>query len=263
MNEFETAKRVVVKVGSSTLTHATGGINLRQIEELTKVLSDLKNQGRQIVLVSSGAIAAGMGQLGFTQQPSDIASKQAAASVGQCSLMYLYDKFFSEYGHTVSQVLLTGDAVEHEERRQNIHNTFHRLLELGVIPIVNENDTVAVDEIRFGDNDNLSAIVARLVDADALVLVSDIDGLYTGNPRENPDARLIPVVEEITADIEALAGGAGSGLGTGGMATKLRAARMVTGQGCDMIITNGDQPQLLYDIVEGKQVGTRFLGRRA
>lgn len=262
MNEFETAKRVVVKVGSSTLTHATGGINLRQIEELTKVLSDLKNQGRQIVLVSSGAIAAGMGQLGFTQRPSDIASKQAAASVGQCSLMYLYDKFFSEYGHTVSQVLLTGDAVEHEERRQNIHNTFHRLLELGVIPIANENDTVAVDEIRFGDNDNLSAIVARLVDADALVLVSDIDGLYTGNPRENPDARLIPVVEEITDDLMEIAGGSGSNRGTGGMATKLAAARLVTQSGIHMAIVNGKKLSNLSRLFDGEEIGTHFIARK-
>ena len=262
MNEFQQAKRIVVKVGSSTLTYPTGGMNLRRIEELSKVISDLKNQGRQVVLVSSGAIAAGMGQLGFAQRPTDIASKQAAASVGQCSLMYLYDKFFSEYGHTVSQVLLTGDAVEHEERRQNVHNTFQRLLELGVVPIVNENDTVAVDEIRFGDNDNLSATVALLVEADALVLVSDIDGLYTGNPREDPDARLIPRVEEITDSLMEIAGGSGSNRGTGGMATKLAAARKVTQAGIAMAIVNGANLSNLSRLFDGEAVGTYFVARK-
>ena len=262
MNEFQQAKRIVVKVGSSTLTYPTGGMNLRRIEELSKVISDLKNQGRKVVLVSSGAIAAGMGQLGFAQRPTDIASKQAAASVGQCSLMYLYDKFFSEYGHTVSQVLLTGDAVEHEERRQNVHNTFQRLLELGVVPIVNENDTVAVDEIRFGDNDNLSATVALLVEADVLVLVSDIDGLYTGNPRENPDARLIPRVEEITDSLMEIAGGSGSNRGTGGMATKLAAARKVTQAGIAMAIVNGANLSNLSRLFDGETVGTYFVARK-
>lgn len=262
MNCFENARRVVVKVGTSTLTYATGGMNLRKIEELVKVLSGLKNSGRQVVLVSSGAISAGMGSLGFQQRPADIASKQAAASVGQCALMYLYDKFFSEYGHIVSQVLLTTDAVEQEERRQNVHNTFERLLELGVVPIVNENDTVAVDEIKFGDNDNLSAIVAKLVGADALVIISDIDGLYTGNPREDPDATLIPVVTEITDQLMAVAGGTGSSRGTGGMVTKLLAAKTATDAGVDMVILNGKAPARLYDLFEGKPVGTHFVARK-
>ena len=254
---------IVVKVGTSTLAHATGRLNIRHVEELVKVLSDLKNAGHQIILVSSGAIGMGVGKLNLPGKPSDMPSKQAAAAVGQCELMYTYDRLFLQYNHTVAQILLTGEDVDHAERRQNFENTLERLLELGALPIINENDTVATAEIKVGDNDTLGAVVACTVKADLLVLLSDIQGLYTADPRKDPGARLIPVVEEITADIEALAGGAGSGLGTGGMATKLRAARMVTGQGCDMIITNGDQPQLLYDIVEGKQVGTRFLGRRA
>ena len=255
--------RIVVKVGTSTLAHATGRMNIRHVEDLVKVLSDLKNAGHEVILVSSGAIGMGVGKLNLPGKPSDMPSKQAAAAVGQCELMYTYDRLFLQYNHTVAQILLTGEDVDHAERRQNFENTLERLLELGALPIINENDTIATAEIKVGDNDTLGAIVACSIHADLLVLLSDIQGLYTADPRKDPGARLIPVVEEITADIEALAGGAGSGLGTGGMATKLRAARMVTGQGCDMIITNGDQPQLLYDIVEGKQVGTRFLGRRA
>ena len=255
--------RIVVKVGTSTLAHATGRMNIRHVEDLVKVLSDLKNAGHEVILVSSGAIGMGVGKLNLPGKPSDMPTKQAAAAVGQCELMYTYDRLFLQYNHTVAQILLTGEDVDHAERRQNFENTLERLLELGALPIINENDTVATAEIKVGDNDTLGAVVACTVKADLLVLLSDIQGLYTADPRKDPGARLIPVVEEITADIEALAGGAGSGLGTGGMATKLRAARMVTGQGCDMIITNGDQPQLLYDIVEGKQVGTRFLGRRA
>ena len=255
--------RIVVKVGTSTLAHATGRMNIRHVEDLVKVLSDLKNAGHEVILVSSGAIGMGVGKLNLPGKPSDMPSKQAAAAVGQCELMYTYDRLFLQYNHTVAQILLTGEDVDHAERRQNFENTLERLLELGALPIINENDTIATAEIKVGDNDTLGAIVACSIHADLLVLLSDIQGLYTADPRKDPGARLIPVVEEITADIEALAGAAGSGLGTGGMATKLRAARMVTGQGCDMIITNGDQPQLLYDIVEGKQVGTRFLGRRA
>lgn len=255
--------RIVVKVGTSTLAYGTGRLNIRHTEQLVKVLSDLKNEGHEVILVSSGAIGMGVGKLSLPQRPKDTASKQACAAVGQCELMYTYDRLFNAYNHTVAQILLTGVDVEHTDRRVNFQTTLNRLLELGALPIINENDTVATAEIKVGDNDTLGAVVACTVKADLLVLLSDIQGLYTADPRKDPGARLIPVVEEITADIEALAGGAGSGLGTGGMATKLRAARMVTGQGCDMIITNGDQPQLLYDIVEGKQVGTRFLGRRA
>ena len=251
--------RIVVKVGTSTLAHSTGRLNIRHVEELVKVLSDLKNAGHEMILVSSGAIGMGVGKLNLPGKPSDIPTKQAAAAVGQCELMYTYDKLFSQYNHTVAQILLTSEDIDHEERRHNFENTMFRLLELGALPIINENDTVATAEIKVGDNDTLGAIVACCVEADLLVLLSDIEGLYTADPRKDPDASLIPVVESVTPEIEALAGGAGSGLGTGGMATKIRAARMVTLSGCDMIITNGEHPERLYDIAEGKSVGTKFL----
>ena len=253
--------RIVVKVGTSTLAHATGRLNIRHVEELVKVLSDLKNAGHEMILVSSGAIGMGVGKLNLPGRPADMPTKQAAAAVGQCELMYTYDKLFSQYNHTVAQILLTGEDVDHQDRRQNFENTMARLLELGALPIINENDTIATEEIKVGDNDTLGAIVACSVKADLLVLLSDIEGLYTADPRKNPDARLIPVVEEVTADIEALAGGVGSSLGTGGMATKLRAAKLVTAVGCDMVITNGEHPDRLYDIAGGKDVGTRFLAR--
>ncbi len=253
--------RIVVKVGTSTLAHATGRLNIRHVEELVKVLSDLKNAGHEMILVSSGAIGMGVGKLNLPGRPADMPTKQAAAAVGQCELMYTYDKLFSQYNHTVAQILLTGEDVDHQDRRQNFENTMARLLELGALPIINENDTIATEEIKVGDNDTLGAIVACSVKADLLVLLSDIEGLYTADPRKDPDARLIPVVEEVTADIEALAGGVGSSLGTGGMATKLRAAKLVTAAGCDMVITNGEHPDRLYDIAEGKDVGTRFLAR--
>ena len=254
--------RIVVKVGTSTLAHATGRLNIRHVEELVKVLSDLKNAGHQIILVSSGAICMGVGKLNLPGKPSDMPSKQAAAAVGQCELMYTYDKLFLQYSHTVAQVLLTGEDVDHPERRENFENTMERLLELGALPVINENDTIATAEIKVGDNDTLGAIVACCVKADLLVLLSDIEGLYTADPRKDPEARLIPVVEEVTPEIEALAGGVGSSLGTGGMATKLRAAKMVTAMGCDMVITNGEHPERLYDIAEGKDVGTRFIAKK-
>jgi len=254
--------RIVVKVGTSTLAHSTGRLNIRHVEELVKVLSDLKNAGHEMILVSSGAIGMGVGKLNLPGRPADMPTKQAAAAVGQCELMYTYDKLFSQYNHTVAQILLTGEDVDHDDRRSNFENTMFRLLELGALPIINENDTVTTAEIKVGDNDTLSAIVACCVKADLLVLLSDIEGLYTADPRQDPDAKLIPVVEAVTPAIEALAGGKGSELATGGMATKLRAAKMVAGVGCDMIITNGDKPQCLYDIAEGKEVGTRFLGKK-
>ena len=207
---------IVVKVGTSTLAHATGRLNIRHVEELVKVLSDLKNAGHQIILVSSGAIGMGVGKLNLPCRPTDMPGKQAAAAVGQCELMYTYDRLFTQYNHTVAQILLTGEDIDHSDRRENFQNTIFRLLELGALPIINENDTVATAEIKVGDNDTLGAVVACTVKADLLVLLSDIQGLYTADPRKDPGARLIPVVEEITADIEALAGGAGSGLGTGG-----------------------------------------------
>lgn len=252
--------RIVVKVGTSTLAHSTGRLNIRHVEELVKVLSDLKNAGHQMILVSSGAIGMGVGKLNLPGRPADMPTKQAAAAVGQCELMYTYDKLFSQYNHTVAQILLTSEDVVHQDRRQNFENTMARLLELGALPIINENDTIATEEIKVGDNDTLGAIVACSVKADLLVLLSDIEGLYTADPRQDPNARLIPRVEAVTPEIEALAGGKGSDLATGGMATKLRAAKMVTAAGCDMVITNGEHPQRLYDITEGKAIGTRFIG---
>lgn len=258
MNHFTQAKRIVVKVGSSTLTHPGGGINLRRVDELVKVLADLKNSGREIVLVTSGAVAAGVGKLGLKERPADIPGKQACAAVGQSELMYLYDKGFGEYNHSIGQVLLTYDAIEHSDRRRNIHNTFERLLEMGVVPVVNENDTVSVDEIKIGDNDTLSAEVAILTGADVLVIFSDIDGLFTANPAEDAGARLVPLVTVVDEALMATAGGAGSSRGTGGMQTKLTAARRAGSQGIDMAILNGSTPRLLYDLLEGKEVGTRF-----
>ena len=258
--------RIVVKVGTSTLAHPGGHMNIRRVELLCKVLSDLKNAGCQVVLVSSGAIGMGVGKLGLSGRPGDMPGKQAAAAVGQCELMYTYDKLFGEYNHTVAQILLTADDIQDATRSGYVKGTLERLLEWNALPIINENDAVATDEIgietTIGENDSLSAIVASLIKADLLVLLSDIDGLYTADPRKDPEARLLPVVEEITDEVLALAGGAGSGLGTGGMATKLKAAQIVTEEGIDMIIANGERPDYLYDIAEGKAVGTRFLGRR-
>ena len=254
--------RIVIKVGTSTLAHSTGMLNIRRVEQLCKVLSDLKNAGNEIVLVSSGAIGMGVGKLGLRERPKDMPGKQAAAAVGQCELMYIYDKLFSEYHHTVAQLLLTGSDIENEQRRKNFHNTLFRLLELGALPILNENDTIATEEIVIGDNDTLAAIVAESVRADLLVLLSDIDGLYTADPHADTDAKLISRVEAITPEILALAGGSGSHLGTGGMATKLRAAQRVNAAGIDMVIANGADPDILYQIVEGAPAGTRFIGRR-
>ncbi|MGE4275889.1 MAG: glutamate 5-kinase [Lawsonibacter sp.] len=254
--------RIVVKVGTSTLAHATGRLNIRRVEELVKVISDLKNAGHEMILVSSGAIGMGVGKLNLPGRPTDIPTKQAAAAVGQCELMYTYDRLFTQYNHTVAQILLTSEDIDHIDRRQNFENTMSRLLALGALPVINENDTIAVAEIKVGDNDTLGAIVACSLQADLLVLLSDIDGLYTADPRQNPEAELISVVEEVTPDIEALAGDKGSELAVGGMATKLRAAKMVTAQGSDMIITNGEKPELLYEIVEGRNVGTRFVGKK-
>ncbi|MBQ8110946.1 MAG: glutamate 5-kinase [Clostridia bacterium] len=254
--------RIVVKVGTSTLAHATGRMNIRRVEALCKVLSDVKNAGHEVILVSSGAIGMGVGKLSLNQRPTDIPTKQAAAAVGQCELMYTYDRLFSEYNHTVAQLLVTGSDVEDEGRRLHFHNTLYRLLELNALPIINENDTIATDEIVIGDNDTLSAIVAATVQADLLVLFSDIEGLYTADPRTSPDAKLIDVVDAITPEIEALAGGNGTSLGTGGMVTKLRAARIAGEAGIDMIIANGAKPELMYDILDGKPVGTRFIRRR-
>ena len=251
--------RIVIKLGTSTLTHATGHLNIRRVELLAKVISDIKNAGHQVILVSSGAIGMGVGKLGLRSRPTDIPTKQAAAAVGQCELMYVYDKLFGDYHHTVAQLLITGDDVKNEKRHRNFSNTLNRLLELGALPILNENDTVATDEIVIGDNDTLGAIVATNIGADLLILLSDIDGLYTADPHTDPSATLVPTVERITPEIEASVGGAGSKLGTGGMQTKLCAAKTVTAAGIDMVIANGEDPDVLYDIVAGNKVGTRFL----
>ena len=251
--------KIVVKVGTSTLAHQGGLLNIRRVETLCKVLSDLKNAGHDIILVSSGAIGMGAGKLKLSGKPKTIAGKQAAAAVGQCELMYTYDKLFSEYNHTVAQLLLTGDDFEHEDRYKNFINTIDKLLEFSALPVINENDTVATEEIKVGDNDTLSAMVAVSVRADLLILLSDIDGLFTADPHKNPDAKLISSVSEINDEVKALAGGEGSSLGTGGMRTKIKAAEICTSKGCDMIIANGADPLILYDIVDGKEVGTRFL----
>lgn len=259
MNGFKDAKRVVVKIGTTTLTHGGGLINYRRLEKLVKTLADLKNSGKEIVLVSSGAIGVGIGELGLKSRPSDVPTKQACAAIGQCELMYTYDKLFGEFNHSVAQILITHDVIDVPQSKQNIINTFERLLEFGVIPIVNENDTVSTEEIKFGDNDTLSAIVATLIDADVLVLLSDIDGLYTANPKEDPTAELISVVDNIES-IRHLAGGSSSSFGTGGMVTKINAADIVCKAGIDMYIINGSDPTLLYDLFDGNNVGTYFIG---
>lgn len=253
--------RVVIKVGTSTLTHKTGNLNIRHIESLCRVLSDLKNAGHEVVLVSSGAIGMGVGKLSLKERPQDMPTKQAAAAVGQCELMYTYDKLFAEYNHTVAQILLTGDDMNHTDRYENFRNTLHRLLELGALPIINENDTVSTAEIAVGDNDTLGAIVAKGAEADLLVLLTDIDGLYTADPRKDQNATLITEVSEITPELLEIAGGKGSALGTGGMATKLTAAKLCLEAGISTVIANGDDPERLYDILEGKPVGTLFRGK--
>lgn len=254
--------RIAVKVGTSTLAHSTGHINIRHVEELCKVLSDLKNAGNEVILVSSGAIGMGVGKLSLGGRPSDMPTKQAAAAVGQCELMYTYDKLFSEYNHTVAQLLITAPDIEDSVRGENFRNTINRLLELDALPVINENDTVATEEISVGDNDTLSALVAKSCDADLLILLSDIDGLYTADPHTDKNAVLIHEVANITPEIISHAGGKGSELGTGGMATKIHAAQICTACGIDMVIANGSAPAILYDILDGKQIGTKFLGKR-
>lgn len=259
--DLQHAKTVVVKIGTSTLSYENGKLNLRRIEYLCRTLSDLQNSGRRIVLVSSGAIGVGVGKLGLARRPDETAKKQALAAVGQCELMFIYDKFFGEYHQNVAQVLLTADVTARENSRTNVVNTFSELLSMGIIPIVNENDTVAVDELEgrnFGDNDTLSAIVASLVGADALVILTDIDGLYDKNPKTCPDAKRIPLVRAITDEVRAMAGGAGSSRGTGGMATKIRAAQVAAESHIPTVILAGDDPENLYRVFEGEDIGTVF-----
>lgn len=262
-------QRIVVKVGTSTLTHDSGAVDLRSMERLIRTLADLHGMGHEVILVSSGAIAVGTAKLGLAERPKELRMKQAAAAVGQCRMMHIYDKLFSEYNRSVAQILLTGDDVEDPERARHLSNTFSALLEMGVIPVVNENDSVSSAEIEtghhkvLGDNDTLSAIVAELCKADLLILISDIDGLYDADPKTHPDAKLLHRVEALTPEIMEMAGGAGTWRGTGGMATKLSAARIATAAGCEMVITNGSRMEALYDIVDGKDVGTRFLPSRS
>mgnify|MGYP000487228602 CR=1 FL=1 len=253
--------RIVVKVGTSTLAHPSGLLNIRHTEDLVKVWSDIQNAGHQLIVVSSAATGLGVGKLQI-EKPSDIITKQAAAAVGQCELMYTYDRLFGQYNHTVAQMLLTWEDFDHENRLRNLQNTLERLIQLGAVPVINENDPISTEEYSLGDNDRLGALIAKYTHADLLVLLSDIDGLYTANPHTHPEAQLVPLVEEITPEILALADGAGSALGTGGMSTKLRAAKLVTADGADMVIANGSHPELLYDIAEGRPVGTRFAGRK-
>ena len=260
-------KRVVIKVGTSTLTYPTGKLNIRRIERLVRVLSDLQNAGNEIILVTSGAIGVGTSKLGLKERPKETRVKQAAAAVGQCELMALYDRLFMEYNHVAAQILMTRIITDRDNTKHNLVNTFDTLLSLGAIPIVNENDSVAVEEIEsddiaFGGNDKLSAIVAELVGADLLVLLSDTDGMYDKDPHGNPDARLIYVVEKITDELRAAAGGAGTSLGTGGMATKLEAAEMASAAGIDMVIMDGSDPSRLYDLFDGKKIGTLFPAKK-
>lgn len=259
-DDIKRAHRIVVKIGTSTLTYETGKVNLKNIERIARVLSDLHNQGKEIVLVSSGAIGIAVGKMGLAERPKETRQGQALAAVGQCELMFLYDKMFSEYSNTVAQILLTKDDIVIPRRKRNMQNTFEALFEYGIIPVVNENDTVSTEEIEIGDNDTLSAVVATLVDADLLVLFSDIDGLYDSDPRANPDAKLLDIVYDIDK-VKMAAGGAGSNRGTGGMVTKLSAAEIATSAGIHMFIANGSRIDTLYDILDGKQTGTLFVSK--
>lgn len=256
-------KRVVVKLGSSTITHKAGRLNIRRVEKLVKILADIHNAGWDIVLVSSGAVALGMAKLGMAERPKDTPSKQACAAVGQCELMYMYEKQFSEYSLSVAQLLLT-KYVLLEDRRKNVENALERVLQLGVIPVVNENDTVAIDELELevGENDSLAATVAAIAKADMLIIMSDMDGFYDKDPHTYHDARLIPEVTEINDEIRSLAGGAGSKLGTGGMITKLNAAEIAMKNGVDMVLVNGRDPENLYKIYDGIRVGTKFVASK-
>lgn len=259
MIDIASKKRIVLKLGTSTLTHATGKLNIRRMKKLVQVLADLHNAGKEIILVSSGAVGMGIGKLNLTKKPEDTPTKQAVAAVGQCELMHIYDDMFSKYSVTVAQILLTKHILTNG--LSNVQNTLYRLLDMGVIPVVNENDTVAIDELelKIGENDSLAAMVATIAGADLLIILSDIDGLYSADPHSHPDAEVIPVVKKIDSHVLEMAGGAGSSLGTGGMATKLHAAKIATDAGIDMIIMNGNNPNNLYDLFDNKDVGTIFI----
>ncbi len=263
MRNISDKKRIVIKLGTSTLAHSTGKLNIRRMRNLVRTISDLHNSGKEIIMVSSGAVGLGTGKLGLSRKPKDTKLKQAVAAVGQCELMHVYDDMFEKYSVTVAQILLTKTIINNPSHCENFKNTIETLVEMGVIPIVNENDTIAIDELELeiGENDSLSALVASLSGADLLLILSDIDGLYTDDPRTNSEAEPISVVEEITPEIETLAGGAGSELGTGGMSTKINAAKIASEAGIDMVIMNGKDPELLYDLFEDKEIGTIFLAK--
>ncbi len=263
MRNISDKKRIVIKLGTSTLAHSTGKLNIRRMRNLVRTISDLHNSGKEIIMVSSGAVGLGTGKLGLSRKPKDTKLKQAVAAVGQCELMHVYDDMFEKYSVTVAQILLTKTIINNPSHCENFKNTIETLVGMGVIPIVNENDTIAIDELELeiGENDSLSALVASLSEADLLLILSDIDGLYTDDPHTNSEAEPISVVEEITPEIEILAGGAGSELGTGGMSTKINAAKIASEAGIDMVIMNGKNPELLYDLFEDKEIGTIFLAK--
>jgi glutamate 5-kinase len=260
MRNISEKKRIVIKLGTSTLAHKTGKLNIRRMTNLVRVISDLHNSGREIIMVSSGAVGLGAGKLGLPEKPKDTKMKQAVAAIGQCELMHVYDDMFAKYSVTVGQILLTKTIINNQSHCENFKNTVETLVQMGVIPIVNENDTIAIDELELeiGENDSLSALVAELSGADLLLILSDIDGLYDDDPRSNPDAKPVYVVDKVTPEIEAMAGGAGTSLGTGGMSTKINAAKIATESGIDMIIMNGKDPEKLYDLFEDKEIGTLF-----
>lgn len=255
------AKRIIIKIGTSSLTHENGKINLDKMEKLARVLTDLNNSGKEIALVSSGAIGAGMQRIGRSKRPEELPLKQATAAIGQAILMKIYQKFFDEYNQVIAQILLTKDVIEDPIKKQNAKNTFETLLELGVIPIINENDCISTAQIegyRFGDNDTLSATVAELTGADLLILLTDIEGLYTANPKEDCEAVLIPQVDEITDELKSIAGGSGSHLGTGGMSTKIIAAEIAKACGTQTIVASGEDIEILREILRGEAIGTWF-----
>ena len=264
MRNISDKKRIVIKLGTSTLAHKTGKLNIRRMTNLVRVISDLHNSGREIIMVSSGAVGLGAGKLGLPEKPKDTKMKQAVAAIGQCELMHVYDDMFAKYSVTVGQILLTKTIINNPSHCENFKNTVESLVQMGVIPIVNENDTIAIDELELeiGENDSLSALVADLSGADLLLILSDIDGLYDDDPRTNPDAKPIYVVDEVTPEIEKAAGGAGTSLGTGGMSTKINAAKIATEAGIDMVIMNGRDPEKLYDLFEDKEIGTIFIGKK-
>lgn len=261
MRTISDKKRIVIKLGTSTLAHSTGKLNIRRMTNLVRVISDLHNSGKEIIMVSSGAVGLGTGKLGLSAKPKETKLKQAVAAVGQCELMHVYDDMFEKYSVTVAQILLTKTIISNPCHCENFKNTVETLVSMGVIPIVNENDSISIDELELeiGENDSLSALVASLSGADLLLILSDIDCLYTDDPRTNPDAKPISVVNKITAEIENAAGGAGTTLGTGGMSTKINAAKIAAESGIDMVIMNGKNPDLLYDLFENKEIGTIFL----